>query len=130
MPRRSRWATPSATPADVERLVTLLLERLPAGRLALHLHDTRGTALANIVTGLTLGITTFDSSAGGLGGCPYAPGASGNVGTEDVLYLLSGLGIETGVDREKVRAAADLVAPSLGHPLPSRVHQAPSWPPA
>ena len=117
-----------ATPRDIERVVGRLLHDIPAGVLALHLHDTRGTALANVFAGLQLGIAGFDSSAGGLGGCPYAPGASGNLATEDLLYLLHGLGVETGVDLERVRAAADLIAGALGRTLPSRVHQAPPWP--
>jgi isopropylmalate/homocitrate/citramalate synthase len=117
-----------ATPADIERVTAALLPRIPAERLALHLHDTRGTALANILVGLELGIATFDSSAGGLGGCPYAPGASGNVATEDVLYLLHGLGVKTGVDLDRLAAASALIARALGRKLPSRVHQAPPWP--
>jgi pyruvate/oxaloacetate carboxyltransferase len=74
--------------------------------VALHLHDTRGTALANVLAGLQYGVTTFDSSAGGLGGCPYAPGASGNLATEDLLYMLRGLGIDTGVSLDGVVAAS------------------------
>ena len=70
----------------------------PLERIALHFHDTRGTALANVLTALDLGVATFDASAGGLGGCPYAPGATGNLATEDLIYMLDGLGIETGVD--------------------------------
>ena len=71
---------------------------MPLERIALHFHDTRGTALANVLAALELGITTFDASAGGLGGCPYAPGATGNLATEDLLYMLDGLGHETGID--------------------------------
>ena len=74
-----------------------VLARMPVERLALHFHDTRGTALANVLAALPFGVTTFDASAGGLGGCPYAPGAAGNLATEDLVYMLDGLGIETGV---------------------------------
>lgn len=113
-----------ATPGQVERVLEEVAEEVPLGRLALHFHDTRGTALANVLAGLQLGVTTFDASAGGLGGCPYAPGASGNLDTCDLLYLLDGLGVETGVDREAVRAAAQAVARALGRPLPGRYSQA------
>jgi isopropylmalate/homocitrate/citramalate synthase len=113
-----------ATPGQVERVLDEVRQDLPLSRLALHFHDTRGTALANVLAGLLLGVTTFDASAGGLGGCPYAPGASGNLDTCDLLYLLDGLGIETGVDREAVRAAAQAMARVLGRPLPGRYSQA------
>ena len=99
-----------ATPNGVESVVGLLLRDFPAGRLALHLHDTRGTALANVLMGLQLGLTIFDAAAGGLGGCPYAPGASGNLATEDLLYMLHGLGIATGVDLAAVVAASSYLA--------------------
>ena len=92
--------------------------------LALHLHDTRGTALANVLAGLQYGVTTFDSAAGGLGGCPYAPGASGNLATEDLLYMLHGMGIETGVSLDGVVAASRSLAASIGHALPSKYLQA------
>ena len=97
---------------------------MPLDRIALHFHDTRGTALANVLTGLTMGISTFDASAGGLGGCPYAPGASGNLATEDLIYMLDGLGVETGVSLARVFGASGLIAPKLDHPLPSRYAQA------
>ncbi|HET6314876.1 MAG TPA: hydroxymethylglutaryl-CoA lyase, partial [Chloroflexota bacterium] len=87
-------------------------------------HDTRGTALANVYAGLECGVATFDSSAGGLGGCPYALGAAGNLATEDLIYLLNGLGIDTGVRLDTVVAASRLIAPHLGHSLPSRYLQA------
>jgi isopropylmalate/homocitrate/citramalate synthase len=93
---------------------------VPIDRVALHFHDTRGTALANVLAALPLGVTTFDASAGGLGGCPYAPGATGNLATEDLLYMLDGLGIGTGVSLEKVLAASRFLEPRLGHPLASR----------
>jgi hydroxymethylglutaryl-CoA lyase len=94
------------------------------GALALHFHDTRGTALANVAEGLRQGVRIFDSSAGGLGGCPYAPGAAGNVSTEDLLYLLHGMGWETGVDLGKVAAATGTLAGILGRRPASRVFQA------
>ncbi len=113
-----------ATPNQVVEIVTLLAGRVPLEKLALHFHDTRGTALANVLTGLQLGITTFDSSAGGLGGCPYAPGAAGNLATEDLLYLLHGLGIETGVNLAKVVEATSFIAGFLGHAPTSKYWQA------
>jgi hydroxymethylglutaryl-CoA lyase len=113
-----------ATPSQVAQLCALLLKRIDAGRLALHLHDTRGTALANVVAGLQSGVAIFDSSAGGLGGCPYAPGAAGNLATEDLIYMLDGMGIETGVSLEKVVRASTLLATQLGHPLTSKYYQA------
>ncbi|MCO5165136.1 MAG: hydroxymethylglutaryl-CoA lyase [Planctomycetes bacterium] len=113
-----------ATPGEVERVVEVVAAAAPLERLALHFHDTRGTALANVLAGLLAGVTTFDASAGGLGGCPYAVGASGNLDTCDLLYMLHGLGIETGVDLEAVRAAAQAIAGVLGRPLPGRYSQA------
>ncbi len=113
-----------ATPNQVVEIVTLLAGRIPLEKLALHFHDTRGTALANVLTGLQLGIATFDASAGGLGGCPYAPGAAGNLATEDLLYLLHGLGIETGVDLAKVVEATSFIASFLGHAPASKYWQA------
>jgi hydroxymethylglutaryl-CoA lyase len=99
-----------ATPAGVAEVMGLLLRDFPAARLALHLHDTRGTALANVLVALQMGVSIFDSAAGGLGGCPYAPGASGNLATEDLLYMLRGLGIHTGVDLDGVVAASAYLA--------------------
>src|SRR5205807_17183 len=87
-----------ATPNQVAEIVPRVAERVGLERLGLHFHDTRGTALANVLTALELGVTIFDSSSAGLGGCPYAPGASGNLATEDLLYMLHGMRIETGVD--------------------------------
>lgn len=104
-----------ATPADVLRVIRAVNAVIDLPRLALHVHDTRGTALANVLTGLQLGITTYDSSAGGLGGCPYAPGASGNLATEDLVYLLDGMGIETGVSLDGVVAASEYLASATGH---------------
>ncbi len=110
----------AAVPTDIQETVGHLLDTIPAEPLALHLHDTYGTALANVVAGLALGITTFDASAGGLGGCPFAPGASGNLATEDLVYLLDGMGIETGVSISELVRAADVVARALGRTLPGR----------
>ena len=101
-----------------------MLQHLPVDRLALHFHDTRGTALVNTLTALQMGCWIFDSSAGGLGGCPFAPGAAGNLATEDLLYLLHGLGIETGVDLDAVVKASSGIARYLDHPLTSKVYQA------
>jgi len=97
---------------------------LSPANLALHLHDTRGIALANVMAGLERGVGTFDASAGGLGGCPFAPGATGNLATEDLLYLLEGLGIATGVDLDAVARASGEIGAALGKPLPSRARAA------
>lgn len=113
-----------AHPGQVARVLEAVTSRVATDRLALHLHDTRGTALANVLVGLERGITTFDSAAGGLGGCPYAPGAAGNLATEDLIYMLDGLGIETGVSLAGVMEASALIEPAIGHPLPSRYVQA------
>jgi hydroxymethylglutaryl-CoA lyase len=113
-----------ATPDQVADLVPRLIALAGADRLALHLHDTRGTALANVLAALQLGIATFDSAAGGVGGCPYAPGASGNLATEDLLYMLNGLGIETGIDLDAVVRASSYLARVLGRELPSKYLQA------
>lgn len=109
-----------ATPRQVEDVLDVLLAEIPAERLALHFHDTRGTALANVLAGLQRGIATFDASAGGLGGCPYAPGAAGNLATEDLLYMLHGLGIETGVSLELVVEASRYLSSATGHAPASR----------
>lgn len=111
-------------PSQVEELVPLLAKTIPIETIAFHFHDTRGTALANVYAALRCGIASFDSSAGGLGGCPYAPGATGNVGTEDVLYLLNQMGVETGVDLAKVRAASRYISGIVGHRLTSKAYQA------
>ncbi len=109
------------TPADIQHLLDVVLKTVPAERLALHCHDTYGQALANILTALDYGIATIDASVGGLGGCPYAPGASGNVATEDVLYMLNGLGIETGVDLDTIVDAAWFISDVLGRKPRSKV---------
>ncbi len=113
-----------ATPALTRRVVARMLRVIPAPKLALHMHDTRGTALANVLAGLDLGITTFDASVGGLGGCPYAPGASGNLATEDLVYMLHGMGYETGVDFRKLIAAGALAQRLVGRRLPGKTLQA------
>ena len=112
------------TPMQAQGVIGVLLQVIPPNRLAMHFHDTRGTALANTLAALEMGIATFDTSSGGLGGCPYAPGASGNLATEDLLYMLEKMGIETGVSLERVVAASSIVAPYLDHPLPGRYLQA------
>jgi hydroxymethylglutaryl-CoA lyase len=115
-----------ATPNQVVEVLNLLLSdgQIPVEQLAVHFHDTRGTALANVLMALQMGITIIDSSAGGLGGCPYAPGAAGNLATEDLLYMLNGLDIATGVDLEKVVAATRFIAPYLNHAPTSKYYQA------
>jgi hydroxymethylglutaryl-CoA lyase len=109
-----------ATPIQVQSVLEQVLAVAPAEELALHFHDTRGTALANVLAGIGMGIATVDSALGGLGGCPYAPGASGNLATEDVVYMLHGMGIETGVDLEALVGVSQKVAAMVGHELPSR----------
>ena len=112
------------TPADIQKLLDVVLKTIPVERLALHCHDTYGQALANILTALDYGVATVDASVGGLGGCPYAPGASGNVATEDVLYMLNGLGIETGVDLDRIIEAAWFISDILGRPPRSKLAMA------
>ncbi len=115
-----------ATPDQVVDVLNLLLEqaKVPAERIGVHFHDTRGTALANVLMALQMGINTIDSSAGGLGGCPYAPGAAGNLATEDLVYMLDGMGIQSGVDLQKVVAATRFIAPFLNHAPTSKYYQA------
>jgi hydroxymethylglutaryl-CoA lyase len=110
----------SGHPLLVRDVLQRVIAEIPVGELAVHFHDTRGTALANILIALELGISTVDSAIGGLGGCPYAPGASGNVATEDVLNMLHGMGIETGVDLEALCAASSRIAGWVGHEMPSK----------
>src|ERR1041384_4678695 len=98
------------TPMQVQGVTGMLLQVIPARRLAMHFHDTRGTALANTLAALEMGIATFDASSGGLGGCPYAPGASGNMATEDLVYMLDSMAIETGVDINRLVAASQIIA--------------------
>jgi hydroxymethylglutaryl-CoA lyase len=103
---------------------------IPSERLAFHFHDTRGTALANVAAGLAAGIRCFDASTGGTGGCPYAPGAAGNLATEDLVYLLDASGWQHGVDLVRLLEAARFIAETLGRPLESKVGQAGGWDPA
>ncbi|HUB08737.1 MAG TPA: hydroxymethylglutaryl-CoA lyase [Myxococcales bacterium] len=112
------------TPRQTERILGALLAKIPASRLAVHLHDTRGTALANALAALGCGIATIDASVGGLGGCPYAPGASGNLATEDLVYMLQGMGLETGIDLDRLVAAGELAQKLVGRKLPGKVLQA------
>ncbi|MFS1511397.1 hydroxymethylglutaryl-CoA lyase [Chengkuizengella sp. SCS-71B] len=113
-----------ANPKQVQELLELLLQRFPSEKLAMHFHDTRGTALANILASLEMGITNYDGAVGGLGGCPYAPGASGNLATDDLVYMLAGMDIETGVDQEKLFLAAKFIQEKLDRMLPSHNLQA------
>ena len=114
----------AATPRDVAAVLDEVLKVVPVEKIVLHFHDTRGTALVNVVEGLRLGVAAYDSCAGGLGGCPFAPGATGNLATEDLVYLLDGLGIEHGIDLQRIRAAARPVEEALGRPLPGKVFRA------
>ncbi len=119
-----------AVPSQVRDLLARTLDAgVPLDRVALHFHDTRGTALANVVAGLEAGVGCFDASTGGTGGCPYAPGAAGNLATEDLVYLLDGLGVQHGADLAGVLAAARFVTERLGRPLSSKVGQAGGWDP-
>ncbi|TAM62104.1 hydroxymethylglutaryl-CoA lyase [bacterium] len=120
------------TPSQVYEVVAALRREIPLERVAMHFHDTRGTALANVGAALNEGIAIFDSSSGGLGGCPYAPGAAGNLATEDLLYLLHGMGIATGVDSQRVREASRFIGEALGRAPTSKAYLAPErwWQPA
>jgi hydroxymethylglutaryl-CoA lyase len=112
------------TPLQTRRICELFLADLAPEQIALHLHDTRGTALSNVLVGLELGVTTFDAAVAGLGGCPYAPGAAGNLATEDLVYMLHGMNIETGVDLPALIEAGRVAERIVGRPLPGKVHQA------
>lgn len=112
------------TPLQTKRILDTVFERVAPSQLALHMHDTRGTALANVLVGLEMGIVTFDASVGGLGGCPYAPGAAGNLATEDLVYALHGMGIDTGVDLDALIEAGRVAEAVVGRELPGKVHQA------
>ena len=117
-----------AAPADVRRVVAALAAAgIAPERLAMHFHDTRGTALANVSAALELGVRCFDASTGGTGGCPYAPGAAGNLATEDLVYLLDREGLSHGVDLDAILVAARHVADTLGRPLSTKVGQAGGW---
>ena len=112
------------TPRQTESIVKMMLAELPAASLALHMHDTRGTALANVLVGLELGIRDFDASVGGMGGCPYAPGAAGNLATEDLVFMLHGMGVKTGIDLDRLWEAGKVAESIVGRALPGKVHQA------
>eukprot|EP00123_Amoebidium_parasiticum_P019437 comp25460_c0_seq1/m.46997 comp25460_c0_seq1/g.46997 ORF comp25460_c0_seq1/g.46997 comp25460_c0_seq1/m.46997 type:complete len:339 (-) comp25460_c0_seq1:324-1340(-) len=112
------------TPRKMQQVIAAVAEAVPLGAIAVHCHDTYGQALANILAALEMGVNVVDSSVGGLGGCPYAKGASGNVATEDVVYMLEGLGVHTGVDMEKLLDAGRFISEALGRPVMSRVGQA------
>lgn len=113
-----------AHPGQVNAVLNALRGHLSLEQVALHFHDTRGTALANVLAGLLGGVRTFDASAGGLGGCPYAPGAAGNLATDDLVYMLDGLGMRTGVLPDQLAEATAFIAARIDHPLPSRYVQA------
>jgi hydroxymethylglutaryl-CoA lyase len=114
----------AGTPRQTQRILEMALAEIPREKIAMHMHDTRGTALANVLVGLEMGIRNFDSSVGGLGGCPYAPGAAGNVATEDLVYMLHGMGVPTGIDLERLVEAGKAAESIVGRQLPGKVHQA------
>ena len=114
----------TATPARAQAMIEAVAREVPLDRLAVHYHDTYGQALANILASLEFGVAAVDSSVAGLGGCPYAPGAAGNVASEDVLYMLNGLGIETGVDLDQLAAAGQFISRALGREPQSKVARA------
>ncbi len=119
----------AARPPDIARLLDAVLPVLALEKTILHLHDTRGTAVANLVEGLRYGVARYDTSSGGVGGCPFAPGASGNLASEDAIYLLDGCDVRHGIDVATQREASQVVAPYLGHALRGRVAQAPPFDP-
>jgi hydroxymethylglutaryl-CoA lyase len=112
------------TPLQTRDIVKLFLREFRPEQVALHMHDTRGTALANVIVGLECGVRDFDSSIGGLGGCPYAPGAAGNLATEDLVFTLHGMGVATGIDLDRLWEAGKVAESIVGRPLPGKVHQA------
>lgn len=112
------------TPLQTKRILKQILSEVPASKLAMHMHDTRGQALANVLVGLDMGIRNFDAAIGGLGGCPYAPGASGNLATEDLVYMLNNMGVHTGIDAEKLFEAGQVAEAVVRRELPGRVHRA------
>ncbi len=114
----------AGTPRRTREVIRRALDVLPVEAIAMHMHDTRGTALANVLVGLELGVRHFDASVGGMGGCPYAPGAAGNVATEDLVYMLEGMGVRTGVDLERLVEAARAAESIVGRSLPGKVHRA------
>jgi hydroxymethylglutaryl-CoA lyase len=118
-------------PPQVRAIVSRAVDvGIPLEKIAFHFHDTRGTALANVAAAMSVGVRCFDSSTGGTGGCPYAPGAAGNLATEDLVYLLDAIGLDHGVDLDGVLRAARFIADALGKPLTTKVGQAGGWDPA
>jgi hydroxymethylglutaryl-CoA lyase len=113
-----------ANPRQVRDVLSRVVAEIPKPEVAVHFHDTRGTALANILVAVEMGFTTIDAALGGLGGCPYAPGASGNVATEDVVYMLEGMGVRTGIDLDKLVDCARLASTLVGHEVPSKYYRA------
>jgi hydroxymethylglutaryl-CoA lyase len=109
-----------ANPMQVEDVLTRVLAENPLPSVAVHFHDTQGTALANCYVAMKMGITTIDSSVGGLGGCPYAPGAAGNLATDDLVGMLHSMGVQTGIDLDKLVESSRLAATFVGHDLPSK----------
>jgi hydroxymethylglutaryl-CoA lyase len=116
--------TGMAHPAQVSRMVTLLQKQLPHTQLTLHFHNTRGMGLANVLAAVQNGITRFDGSLGGLGGCPYAPGASGNICSEDAIHMLDAMGYDTGIDLNQLLTLARHLPDMVGHDVPSQVAKA------
>jgi hydroxymethylglutaryl-CoA lyase len=112
------------TPRQTRDILELFRSEVGPSLTAMHMHDTRGTALANVLVGLEMGIRDFDASVGGMGGCPYAPGAAGNLATEDLVYMLHGMGVETGIDLDRLIEAGRVAESLVGHRLPGKVHQA------
>jgi hydroxymethylglutaryl-CoA lyase len=112
------------TPRQTEEILEALMKYIPVEKLALHPHDTRGTALANALVGLSAGVTTFDASIGGLGGCPYAPGAAGNLATEDAVFMFHGMGVQTGIHMDKLVEAGELAQQLIGRKLAGKFLQA------
>jgi hydroxymethylglutaryl-CoA lyase len=112
------------TPRQTREILELFQGEVPVERTAMHMHDTRGTALANVLVGLEMGVRDFDASVGGMGGCPYAPGAAGNLATEDLVYMLHGMGIATGIDLDRLVEAGKVAESLVGRSLPGKVHQA------
>jgi hydroxymethylglutaryl-CoA lyase len=112
------------TPRQTARILERALGEVDPARVAMHMHDTRGTALANVLVGLEMGVRDFDASVGGMGGCPYAPGAAGNLATEDLVFMLDGMGIETGIDLERLVEAGKVAEGVVGRALPGKVHLA------
>jgi hydroxymethylglutaryl-CoA lyase len=118
-----------ASPRQIREVIHAVQLTIPLHKIALHLHDTRGTALANALCGYELGVRAFDASVGGLGGCPYAPGASGNLATEDLVYMLETMGVHTGVDVERLADVSRMMGRLLGRTLPGKYSQAGAWKP-